>query len=56
MSLLWGRILDCWSLKVSRVVDDGDGSSVSVVVSLIEERFSLRKRVLKTAFLPYCVA
>ena len=52
ISLLWGRTLDCWSLKVSTVVDvdGGDGSSV-LVDSLVGEGFFLRKRALKTACL-----
>lgn len=39
ISLLCGRMLDCWSLNVSRVVDEGDGSSV-LVISLLGGRSS----------------
>lgn len=51
ISLLCGRMLDCWSLKVSKVVDGDDDSSGSLV-SLVGDGFFLRKRVLKTACLP----
>lgn len=56
ISLLWGRMLDCWSLKVSRVVDVGGDSSSVLGVSLIGEGCFLRKMVRKTAWFPSGVA
>lgn len=56
INLLCGRMLDCWSLKVSRVVNGGGDSSSMLGVSLVGEGCFLRKMVLKTACFPSGVA